>query len=184
MRLTVVFEDHRISANYANGVSKLVDFWTNHGDHFEGNTTTKTAFTTAVSDAGHNMDDYWAIQYYDGQMEIEYANNSGNQIISGNTGLSVYTTLLDTWYQTISDEKAEKERLESIPTWDFIRKDRDQRLLQSDAIISWSTETGNSVPSEWTTYRQELRDITTTYGANTGNTELVVWPVKPAWPVS
>jgi len=180
MKLTVVFEDYRVSADYANGVSKSVDFYTEHGDLFFGNTTTKTAFTTAVTNAGHNMDDYWAIQYSGGQQEIEYANGHPNQVISSNTGLSSYTSLMNTWKDTIDEE----ERIANIPTWDAIRAQRDGLLLNSDKIIAWSTETGNTVPSAWTTYRQDLRDITTTYGAPSGNTELVVFPDEPSWPTT
>lgn len=184
MKLTVVFEDHRIEAHYANGAFKSVDFWTDptgegeNGPDFIGNTVTKTAFTNAVTAAGHNMDDYWAIQYSGGQMEIEYANGHNNTVVSANTGLSEYTSVLNTWRDTIDEEL----RILSIPSWDDIRYERDLLLKESDKIIAWSTETGNTVPSAWTTYRQDLRDITTTYGAPTGNTELVVYPTEPSWP--
>lgn len=186
MKLTVVFEDHRVSVKYANGVSKMVDFYTDHGGDeetsFLGNTVTRDAFTSTVSSVGHNMNDYWAIQYHGGQMEIEYANGHPNQVISSNTGLSEYVSLMETWRDKIDADEEEKERLKNIPSWDDIRRFRDRHLLASDKIIAWSTETGNAVPQNWTDYRQDLRDITTTYGANTGNTELVVWPTEPSWP--
>lgn len=176
MKLTVVFEDYRIQSQYANGHVSSVDFYTNDGDgEYVGNTTTKTAFTTAVTNAGHNMDDYWAIQYSGGQHEIEYANGHSNQVVSGNTGLSEYISLVNTWSAKISEEN-------NTPSWGQIRSERDQLLKESDKIIAWSTETGNTVPSAWATYRQDLRDITTTYGANTGNTQLVVFPDEPSWP--
>jgi len=182
MKLTVIVPEYRIQAIYANNSVKMIDFYTpdEFGKNPSGNTTTKTAFETAVSNAGHNMNDYWAIQYAGGSHEIEYANNSGNIVVSGNTGLSDYISTLETWNATI----AEEERILGIPTWDKIRERRDQELLKSDKIIAWSTETGNTVPSAWTTYRQELRDITTTYGAPTGNTELVVFPDEPSWPTT
>lgn len=183
MKLTVVFEDHRVSAQYANGVSKMVDFYTDHGNGlFFGNTTTKEAFTSTVSSVGHNMEDYWAIQYYDGQMHIEYANGHPNQVISGNTGLSEYVSTMETWRSTIDAEIVEEQRIAMIPTWDQIRETRDVRLAESDKIIAWTVESGGTVPSEWTTYRQALRDLPETYGAPTGNTELVVMPSEPAWP--
>jgi hypothetical protein len=179
MKLTVVFQDHRIAAEYANGVSKMVDFYTNHGDGvFFGNTTTKEAFTSTVSSVGHNMEDYWAIQYSGGEMHIEYANGHPNQVVSGNTGLSDYVSTLETWDDTIQEEI----RIASIPTWDTVRAIRDELLYKSDKIIAWSTETGNPVPQDWIDYRQDLRDLTTTYGAPTGNTELVVYPTNPSWP--
>jgi hypothetical protein len=178
MKLTVVFEDHRIESQYANGHVSSIDFYTHHGDQLHGNTTLKTIFEDTVTNAGHKMDDYWAIQYHGGQQEIEYANGHPNQTISSNTGLSDYISLVNTWSVIVKEDT----RIASIPTWDTVRSYRDEKLSDSDKIISWSTETGNTVPSEWTTYRQELRDITSTYGANTGNTELIVWPTEPAWP--
>ena len=181
MKLTVIVPEYRIQVTYANNSIKLIDFYTPEGELGRdptGNTATKTAFETAVSNAGHNMNDYWAIQYSGGSHEIEYANNSANALVSGNTGLSEYVSTLETW-DAIYDQEY---RLTLIPTWDSIRDSRDIKLTESDKIIAWSTETGNAVPTEWVTYRQDLRDITTTYGAPTGNTELVVWPTEPSWP--
>ena len=178
MKLTVIFPDYRIHSEYANGHISGVDFYTNHGDVVSGNTTTKSAFTSAVTSAGHNMDDYWSLQYSGGQYEIEFANGHPNQVVSGNTGISDYISTVNTWKETIDEEI----RISQIPTWDAVREERDRKLLISDKIIAWSTETGNAVPAEWTTYRQALRDLTTTYGAPTGNTELVVYPNSPAWP--
>jgi len=183
MKLTVIIPEYRIQVIYANNNVKMVDLYTPEGEFGRvptGNTETKTAFETAVSNAGHNMDDYWAIQYSGGSHEIEFSNNSGNIVVSGNTGLSEYVSTLETWDATIQEEM----RIASIPTWDGIRTTRDSLLLESDKIIAWSTETGNTVPSAWTTYRQDLRDITTTYGAPSGNTELVVWPTEPSWPTT
>ena len=178
MKLTVIVPDYRIQAVYANNDVKIVDFYTPDGETPTGNTETKTAFETAVSNAGHNMNDYWAIQYSDGNHEIEYSNNYVNTVVSGNTGLSAYVSTLETWNAILIEE----ERVANLPTWDDVRYTRDQLLLKSDKIIAWSTETGNTVPSAWTTYRQELRDLTTTYGAPTGNTELVSYPAEPSWP--
>ena len=181
MKLTVIIPEYRIQVSYANNNIKLIDFYTPEGEvgrFATGNTVTKNAFETTVSNAGHNMNDYWAIQYSGGNHEIEYANNSGNSVVSGNTGLSNYVSTLETWHAILVEE----ERIANIPTWDAIRRQRDTKLSESDKIISWATETGNTVPSTWTTYRQDLRDITTTYGAPSGNTELVVWPTEPSWP--
>ena len=179
MELTIVFDDHKIHADYANGVSRGVNlYFETEPGVFSGNAETKLAFTTAATNAGHNMDDYWAITYTGGKQHIEYSNGHINTVVSGNTGLSEYISVMEQWYAILQEEL----RLEQIPTWDDIRALRDDVLLRSDKIIAWSTETGNTVPSAWTTYRQALRDITTTYGAPTGNTELVVFPTEPSWP--
>ena len=183
MKLTVIVPEYRIQAIYANNSVRLIDFYTPEGEVGRdptGNTETKTAFETAVSNAGHNMDDYWAIQYSGGSHEIEFSNNSGNIVVSGNTGLSEYVSTLEAW-DAILEEEA---RLAEIPTWDDIRSERDRMLSASDKIVAWSVETGNAIPQDWTDYRQDLRDITDTYGAPTGNTELVVFPDEPSWPTS
>ena len=181
MKLTIVFPDYRIQAQYANGENQSIDMYTDYGDSgFSGSDASKLAFETVVSDVGHNMDDYWAIQYSGGQQIIEFANGSGNQIISSNTGLSEYLSLINTW-QPIFDEE---QRIANLPTWDDIRQTRDTKLTESDKIVAWSVETGNAIPQDWTDYRQDLRDITDTYGAPTGNTELVVYPDEPSWPTS
>jgi hypothetical protein len=52
---------------------------------------------------------------------------------------------------------------------------RNQRLDASDWIVTKSMEAGESVPTDWQTYRQELRDITENYVSK----EEVVWPTKP-----
>ena len=168
--LSVIVPDKRVYVEYANGHINTVDFY--------ANSTMESAFSTAMSNAGHDATTYWAIQYSDGQQEIEYSNGDPNSTISSNTGLSEYTSLVGTWTDTL----AEETRIANVPTWDTIRKMRDSLLTDSDKIIAWSTETGNAVPSAWTTYRTNLRDLTTTYGAPSGNTELVVFPSEPAWP--
>ena len=183
MKLTIVFEDYRVSAEYANGHFQTWDAYTRtDSETFSGNTVQKSAFEDAVANSGFNMADYWAVQYSGGNHEIEFANGAPHQTVSGNTGLSYFMSALEGWTQQIAVDKAEAEALAAIPSWDDIRDLRDGLLTASDKIIAWSTETGNAVPADWVTYRQNLRDITTTYGAPSGNTELVVMPSKPSWP--
>ena len=61
------------------------------------------------------------------------------------------------------------------PTWEEIRAQRNILLTESDWAIM---EDVNPKPSKqaWLTYRQTLRDITTTYASP----EAVIWPTKPA----
>ena len=58
--------------------------------------------------------------------------------------------------------------------WEMVRKDRDRRLAASDWRVTKAAETGIPIPSEWATYRQALRDITTQ--ADPFN---IVWPTQP-----
>ena len=56
-----------------------------------------------------------------------------------------------------------------------LRVMRNQKLDASDWIVTKSMEAGEPVPTDWQTYRQELRDITENYVTK----EEVVWPTKP-----
>lgn len=63
-----------------------------------------------------------------------------------------------------------------IITWDDIRQARNNKLLETDWIIIKHQEQGTAIPAEWATYRQSLRDITTSFSTP----DSVVWPVKPS----
>lgn len=56
-----------------------------------------------------------------------------------------------------------------------IRNQRDSLLKSSDWVVTMSIETHSTIPTEWTLYRQALRDIT-------GQDEFpynIEWPSKP-----
>ena len=57
----------------------------------------------------------------------------------------------------------------------LLRKERTQKLAETDWVVTKYTELGQPIPSEWATYRQALRDITDTYTSQFD----VVWPEKP-----
>lgn len=183
--LTILFPDWHIGAYWsANNTVKRVKFY-EQGDysHDHGNTAMKLDFANTCTDLGFDpRSDYWCVQIENDEVEIEYANGHPNQTIGTMSDYTAFVDILNKWDKQIRVDEAEEERLASIPTWDEIRSTRDSLLNKSDAIFAYATETGNPVPSEWTTYRQELRDLPTTFGANTGNTELVVYPTKPTWP--
>lgn len=56
-----------------------------------------------------------------------------------------------------------------------LRSRRDILLSNTDWVVTRATDQGVSIPTEWATYRQALRDITDTYTS----IEDVVWPTKP-----
>jgi hypothetical protein len=58
-----------------------------------------------------------------------------------------------------------------------VRAARDAKLAESDWMVIKSAETGVALATEWATYRQALRDITT--HANFPNLEEADWPVAP-----
>ena len=64
--------------------------------------------------------------------------------------------------------------IEPAPTWEQIKAQRDQLLIQSDwTTLSDATPKPNK--EAWLTYRQALRDITKTYSSP----ESVIWPTDP-----
>ena len=56
----------------------------------------------------------------------------------------------------------------------LLRKERTQKLDETDWVVTKYTELGQPIPSEWATYRQALRGITSTYTSQFD----VVWPEK------
>ena len=71
----------------------------------------------------------------------------------------------------------------------LLRVERDKRLAESDWVVTKAIENETSIPSEWKTYRQALRDlpssatpvIGTTMGGNYDpGIRDVTWPTKPS----
>lgn len=92
---------------------------------------------------------------YDGQL---YACNSNIELVEG------------VWTQIWMVKPLPQDQAESN-----IRTQRDQLLAETDWIVSRSYEQGISVPTEWQTYRQALRDIPSQAGFPFD----VVWPNQP-----
>ena len=63
-----------------------------------------------------------------------------------------------------------------------LREQRDKLLIETDKITMMCYSRGISVPTDWATYQQELRDIPSFSSpdlTNDGSLTNVVWPVKP-----
>ena len=63
-----------------------------------------------------------------------------------------------------------------------MRKVRDARLSETDWVTARAFETGEPVSAEWATYRQALRDLTSTAEPQIGELGEVTnvnWPEKP-----
>lgn len=74
------------------------------------------------------------------------------------------------WVQGYSVEPVEQEIAEQN-----IRSRRDDLLQDTDWVVTKAYEAGTPVPTEWASYRQALRDITTQEGFPYS----VTWPTKP-----
>ena len=86
-----------------------------------------------------------------------------------------------TWTQ-IKNKMAE---LDGVAPGLRLRVERDKLLSDTDWVVTKAMETGTSVPTNWKTYRQALRDLpassTPKLLAN-GNLDKssVTWPTKPS----
>lgn len=72
------------------------------------------------------------------------------------------------------------ENLENTPpspTWADIRRKRDQLLLEAESRYNFDTP--EEVLSLWRAYKQQLRDIPTTY-ADLEDLNQVEWPKDPS----
>ena len=70
--------------------------------------------------------------------------------------------------------EVEKQRL--------MREERDERLAETDWVVTQSLEKGEEIPEKWKTYRQALRDLPSTSTPElNGNKQLsnITWPTKP-----
>lgn len=59
-----------------------------------------------------------------------------------------------------TEEIQAKTDAETAKKEDAVRKQRDRLLAESDWVTIKALELGETVPTEWATYRQALRDIT------------------------
>jgi hypothetical protein len=58
--------------------------------------------------------------------------------------------------------------------WLLVRLQRDEKLQQSDWTVIRAVDEGNPIPTDWQTYRQQLREIT-----NQTDPFHIIWPVAP-----
>jgi len=71
---------------------------------------------------------------------------------------------------------------ENIPlniTWDDIREQRNKMLTDCDWTILPDSPKTTDEKTQWTTYRQSLRDVTTTFSTP----DSVEWPHIPGVPI-
>jgi len=70
--------------------------------------------------------------------------------------------------------EVEKQRL--------MREERDERLAETDWVVTQSLEKGEEIPEKWKTYRQALRDLPSTSTPELNEYKQlsnITWPTKP-----
>jgi hypothetical protein len=78
------------------------------------------------------------------------------------------------WLLEMGVSQADLDEATLRQQWRPIRKERDRLLAECDWVVTKHAEAGTSVPSEWITYREALRDIT-----DQSDYTDITWPVKP-----
>jgi hypothetical protein len=84
----------------------------------------------------------------------------------------------DTTVEGVTTTKAQHEETfmaaRNATQWTAIRSDRDNRLKETDWVSIRAADTATPMSTEWSTYRQALRDITTQ-----SDPFNITWPTKP-----
>jgi len=76
---------------------------------------------------------------------------------------------------TKSEISAKATELENAEPLRVLRAARDQKLAETDWVVTMHKELGTNISTAWKTYRQALRDITKTYKT----LDTVKWPTEP-----
>ena len=97
-------------------------------------------------------------------------------VISLETNQSIIEGIFEAEKYKIIDGTAQEQ---TIDIWIEVRLKRNALLLESDWTQTVDSPLPDSKKAEWATYRQELRDLTTTY-SDAVNMEEVVFPTKPS----
>jgi len=109
--------------------------------------------------------------------------NGATQDANGNwvQAWSVVDMFADTTEDGVTTTKAEHEAAYQAnldaKAAESVRTQRDAKLAESDWMVIKSAETGIALATEWATYRQALRDITT--HADFPYLTETDWPTKP-----
>ena len=84
----------------------------------------------------------------------------------------------DTTVEGVTTTKAQHEEAfmarRNTERWTQIRSQRDSLLKDTDWLSIRAADTGTPMPTEWSTYRQALRDVT-----GQEDPFNIVWPTKP-----
>ena len=118
-----------------------------------------TGYTQAVRDgATQDANGNWVQAWTVVDMFSDYTDDEGNLV-------------------TKTDQENDYQARLNSEAAASVRTQRDAKLAESDWMVIKSAETGIALATEWATYRQALRDITT--HANFPNLEEADWPVAP-----
>jgi len=123
--------------------------------------------------------------------EVINPNNLGDYALTGVTNSVTYSSAEAEKEYTNSVEWRKPDGSVSMSPSDFVvdysavgpvvellmlREERNKKLAATDWVVTKAFETGGGVPVVWKTYRQALRDIT----SSTQSIFSVTWPTEPS----
>lgn len=85
---------------------------------------------------------------------------------------------MQTWQQFIDGQQRIEQPYEP-PIWAWVRIYRNQRLQESDIMVTRFAEAGLPVSDDWKTYREQLRNITDAFA----DPDQVVFPDPPPFEI-
>lgn len=115
------------------------------------------------------MNEFIKIQKEDGS--IEYVNTNYDEMV---LNIVENNAPIPEDIAQLTSEELESLILESHKN--FVRQERDRRLMESDWTQSIDSPLSNEKKAEWQTYRQSLRGIISTI---TNTSDIIDWPTKP-----
>ena len=129
-----------------------------------------TDISTALKELGV---DEWVLR---GEPTSEAEFNEMFRKVTGadENGSAIESSNPDDFGTTWSAVSAKKTELVNAEPMRLLREERDRRLAETD----WMASSDITMSSEWTTYRQALRDVPAQEGV-TGLDD-VTWPTKPS----
>ena len=107
--------------------------------------------------------------------EDEFNSKFKKYVSTDENGMGVFTSDPAEFGVSWTDIQNKLTELNAAEPMEELRIVRNQKLADTDWVITMHKELGTNIPAAWKTYRQALRDITDTYTS----LDDVVWPEKP-----
>jgi|TARA_B100000900_G_scaffold381398_1_gene367803 hypothetical protein len=101
------------------------------------------------------------------------------------SGVAEFSTDPNDFGVTWTQIKNKMDEMDNAAPGVALRTQRDQYLKETDWVVTKAMETGTSVPTNWKTYRQALRDLPASSSPKllaNGNLDKssISWPTKPS----
>ena len=107
--------------------------------------------------------------------EDEFNSKFKKYVSTDENGMGVFTSDPAEFGVSWTDIQNKLTELNAAEPLVELRRVRNDKLSETDWVVTMHKELGTNIPTAWKTYRQALRDITDTYTS----LDDVVWPEKP-----